>query len=215
MISNLLSELSKNFLTLTNPLIKLPISFKETANNPIIEDLSKVLQLVLEILLNINISRLPFQQKESLFKKCFDFLVVLENYFNIDQPFYKISLEFETYCNTLVHFKRYVISSLRESPCSYSIIIHNHFLCKSDLCKFKEHLTWNDYFMGVAMIAAKRSLYHEGACLVDKDRCIIGIGFTGPQMYPAEVEKPKGKLICNFSIRDENSSLFLPQLNYS
>ena len=44
------------------------------------------------------------------------------------------------------------------------------------------HISWDQYFMGVALLSAKRSKdpnTQVGACLVNEDKRIIGIGYNG------------------------------------
>lgn len=44
------------------------------------------------------------------------------------------------------------------------------------------HITWDEYFMGVALLSAKRSKdpsTQVGACVVNEDKRIIGIGYNG------------------------------------
>lgn len=44
------------------------------------------------------------------------------------------------------------------------------------------HISWNQYFMGVALLSAKRSKdpsTQVGACIVNNDNRIIGIGYNG------------------------------------
>lgn len=41
---------------------------------------------------------------------------------------------------------------------------------------------WDEYFMGIAMLAAQRSkdpVTQVGACLVDEEKHIVGIGYNG------------------------------------
>jgi len=48
--------------------------------------------------------------------------------------------------------------------------------------KRSNYLSWDDYFMGVAFLSAQRSKdpnTQVGACIVDKNKCIIGIGYNG------------------------------------
>lgn len=48
--------------------------------------------------------------------------------------------------------------------------------------KRKVYLKWEDYFMGVALISAQRSkdpLTQVGACIVNDDKRIIGVGYNG------------------------------------
>lgn len=44
------------------------------------------------------------------------------------------------------------------------------------------HITWDQYFMGVALLSAQRSKDPRtkiGACIVDPHHRIIGIGYNG------------------------------------
>ena len=44
------------------------------------------------------------------------------------------------------------------------------------------HISWDEYFMGVALLSAKRSKdpnTQVGACIVNNDKRIIGIGYNG------------------------------------
>ena len=53
---------------------------------------------------------------------------------------------------------------------------HQHHLKRSD------YLSWDDYFMSVASLSAYRSKdpnTQVGACIVDSNKCIIGIGYNG------------------------------------
>lgn len=48
--------------------------------------------------------------------------------------------------------------------------------------KRKDYLTWDEYFMGVASLSAKRSKdpnTRVGACIVNDDKRIISIGYNG------------------------------------
>lgn len=51
-----------------------------------------------------------------------------------------------------------------------------------------QHISWDEYFMGVAILSAKRSKDPNtkvGACIVNSDKRIIGIGYNGlPQGCP-------------------------------
>ena len=52
--------------------------------------------------------------------------------------------------------------------------------------KRTDYISWDEYFMGIAMLAAKRSKdpnTQVGACIVSKDNIIISTGYNG---------KPKG-----------------------
>lgn len=48
--------------------------------------------------------------------------------------------------------------------------------------KREEYLEWHEYFMAVAFLAAKRSkdpCSQVGACIVNLERKIVGIGYNG------------------------------------
>jgi dCMP deaminase len=48
--------------------------------------------------------------------------------------------------------------------------------------KRQDYITWDEYFMGVSLISAQRSKdpsTQVGACIVDSDKKIIGIGYNG------------------------------------
>ncbi|PVD34759.1 hypothetical protein C0Q70_06036 [Pomacea canaliculata] len=45
-----------------------------------------------------------------------------------------------------------------------------------------DYLSWKDYFMGIALLAAQRSKdprTQVGACIVSEDKKIVGIGYNG------------------------------------
>ena len=62
---------------------------------------------------------------------------------------------------------------------------------KFNVRKRSDYLSWDDYFMGVAFLSAQRSKdpnTQVGACIVDSNKCIIGIGYNGfPRGCPDEV----------------------------
>lgn len=48
--------------------------------------------------------------------------------------------------------------------------------------KRSDYLSWDSYFMGVAFLSAQRSKdpsTQVGACIVDENKCIVGIGYNG------------------------------------
>lgn len=48
--------------------------------------------------------------------------------------------------------------------------------------KANDYISWDEYFMGVALLSAKRSKDPNtkvGACIVNEDKRIIGIGYNG------------------------------------
>ena len=58
------------------------------------------------------------------------------------------------------------------------------------------HISWNEYFMGVASLSAKRSKdpsTQVGACVVNEDKRIIGIGYNGFPYGCSDEVYPWGK----------------------
>ena len=48
--------------------------------------------------------------------------------------------------------------------------------------KRQDYISWDEYFMGVAILSSKRSKdpsTQVGACIVNKDKKIVGIGYNG------------------------------------
>jgi len=48
--------------------------------------------------------------------------------------------------------------------------------------KRKDYISWDEYFMGIALLSGMRSKdpnTQVGACIVDKDNKIVGIGYNG------------------------------------
>lgn len=48
--------------------------------------------------------------------------------------------------------------------------------------KRSDYLSWDEYFMAVAFLAAKRSkdpVTQVGACIVDKRNVVVGLGYNG------------------------------------
>jgi dCMP deaminase len=48
--------------------------------------------------------------------------------------------------------------------------------------KRKDYITWDEYFMGIALLSAKRSKdpsTQVGACIVNQQNKIVGIGYNG------------------------------------
>lgn len=48
--------------------------------------------------------------------------------------------------------------------------------------KRDDYISWDEYFMGIAMLSAKRSKdpsTQVGACIVDGDNKVVGIGYNG------------------------------------
>ena len=64
------------------------------------------------------------------------------------------------------------------------------------MSKRKEYLSWDEYFMGLAFLSAMRSKdpsTQVGACIIDEDRKIIGIGYNGFPMGSSDDDMPWGK----------------------
>ena len=62
------------------------------------------------------------------------------------------------------------------------------------------HISWDEYFMGVALLSAKRSKdpsTQVGACVVNEDKRIIGIGYNGFPTGCSDEEFPWGKTSSN------------------
>ena len=48
--------------------------------------------------------------------------------------------------------------------------------------KREDYLTWDEYFMGIALLSAKRSKdpsTQVGACTVNSEKKIVGLGYNG------------------------------------
>ena len=64
------------------------------------------------------------------------------------------------------------------------------------MSKRKEYLSWDEYFMGLAFLSSMRSKAPStqvGACIVDEDRKIIGIGYNGFPMGSSDDNMPWNK----------------------
>ena len=64
------------------------------------------------------------------------------------------------------------------------------------MSKRKEYLSWDEYFMGLAFLSSMRSKdpsTQVGACIVDEDRKIIGIGYNGFPMGSSDDNMPWNK----------------------
>uniref|UniRef100_A0A8C6PZ03 Deoxycytidylate deaminase n=1 Tax=Nothobranchius furzeri TaxID=105023 RepID=A0A8C6PZ03_NOTFU len=56
------------------------------------------------------------------------------------------------------------------------------FVCRDTSCKREDYLEWPDYFMAVAFLSAQRSKdpsSQVGACIVNQENKIVGIGYNG------------------------------------
>ena len=62
--------------------------------------------------------------------------------------------------------------------------------------KRADYISWDEYFMGIAMLAAKRSKDHStqvGACIVSQDNIIISTGYNGMPKGCSDDEFPWGR----------------------
>ncbi len=62
--------------------------------------------------------------------------------------------------------------------------------------KRQEYLSWDEYFMGIAMLSAKRSKdpsTQVGACIVNKDKRIMSMGYNGMPRLCSDDEFPWDK----------------------
>lgn len=59
--------------------------------------------------------------------------------------------------------------------------------------KRQDYISWDEYFMGVALLAAKRSKdpnTQVGACIVNEDKKIVGTGYNGLPLGCSDDEFP-------------------------
>ncbi|MDF2698555.1 MAG: cytidine deaminase [Haloplasmataceae bacterium] len=57
----------------------------------------------------------------------------------------------------------------------------------------KDYLSWDEYFMGIAVLSANRSKDENtqvGACIVNQDKRIVGLGYNGLPIGCADSEYP-------------------------
>lgn len=70
--------------------------------------------------------------------------------------------------------------------------------------KRTDYISWDEYFMGVAKLAAQRSKdpsTQVGACIVNSDNMIISVGYNGPRKISFFSQNILSKCISsNFSI---------------
>jgi dCMP deaminase len=63
-------------------------------------------------------------------------------------------------------------------------------------CKRNDYINWDEYFMGVASISGLRSKDPNtpvGACIVNKENKIVGIGYSGMPLGCSDNEFPWGR----------------------
>ena len=60
----------------------------------------------------------------------------------------------------------------------------------------KDYLSWNDYFMSIALLSAERSkdpARQVGACIVNAENKIVSIGYNGMPNFCSDDDMPWGK----------------------
>ena len=61
------------------------------------------------------------------------------------------------------------------------------------MSKRQDYLSWDEYFMGIAFLSGMRSKdpsTQVGACIIDEDKKIIGIGYNGFPQGSSDDEMP-------------------------
>lgn len=64
------------------------------------------------------------------------------------------------------------------------------------MSKRDDYLSWDEYFMGIAFLSGMRSKdpsTQVGACIIDKEKKIIGMGYNGFPLGSSDDEMPWGK----------------------
>lgn len=64
------------------------------------------------------------------------------------------------------------------------------------MLKREDYLSWDEYFMGIAFLSGMRSKdpsTQVGACIIDEDKKIIGIGYNGFPMGSSDDTMPWGR----------------------
>lgn len=88
--------------------------------------------------------------------------------------------------------------------------------------KREDYLSWTDYFMATAFLAAKRSkdpCSQVGACIVNEDKKIVGVGYNGmphgcsDDQFPWSKEK-KYKLGTKYLFGKRDAHFQTVQLQY-
>lgn len=68
--------------------------------------------------------------------------------------------------------------------------------------KRQDYITWDEYFMGIALLSAKRSKdpnTQVGACIVDNNNKIVGIGYNGFPIGCSDDELPWNKVSDDYN----------------
>ena len=67
--------------------------------------------------------------------------------------------------------------------------------------KREDYITWEEYFMGIAQLSARRSkdpVTQVGACIINQDKRIVGIGYNGFPHGCSDDEFPWDKSSSNY-----------------
>ncbi|XP_053400616.1 deoxycytidylate deaminase-like [Mercenaria mercenaria] len=67
---------------------------------------------------------------------------------------------------------------------------------RSMSCKREDYLEWSDYFMAIAFLSAQRSKdprTQVGACIVNEEKKIVGIGYNGMPNKCSDDNMPWGR----------------------
>ncbi|KAL0829945.1 hypothetical protein ABMA28_003417 [Loxostege sticticalis] len=75
-------------------------------------------------------------------------------------------------------------------------LTENMSLSSGSQTKREDYIDWTEYFMATAFLAAKRSKdpsYQVGACVVNKENKIVGVGYNGMPTGCSDEEFPWGK----------------------
>lgn len=71
--------------------------------------------------------------------------------------------------------------------------VRKRIMSKQKLKKRTDYLSWDEYFMGVVLLSAQRSKdpnTQVGACIVNSNKRIIGVGYNGFPMGCSDDELP-------------------------
>ena len=72
------------------------------------------------------------------------------------------------------------------------------------MSKRADYLSWDEYFMGIAFLSGMRSKdpsTQVGACIIDEDKKIIGIGYNGFPIGSSDDNMPWDKAIVQSGIK--------------
>ena len=117
--------------------------------------------------------------------------------------------------------KKFSFYSLSVTKVFKKTILYDIILCNdnenksgSDTVKRRDYISWDEYFMGVSLLAAKRSKdpnTQVGACIVDSNNIILSTGYNGfpygcsDDDYPWEREGEETKY--NYGVHAELNAI--------